>query len=504
MGGEGDRLHDLLDELEVQVADLDARGCYRYVNRSYAACFGLPPGQIVGRSLKEVLGPEGYAAAAQHLATAEAGRAAGYEVRLPRHDGALRCYQIRYLPRSLEGQGDGVWELRTDVTERQRAEEERDRFEERLAQAQRMEALGTLAGGIAHDFNNVLGVMMGYTELSLLRLGDDTPVRANLEQVLTAADRAKQVVHQILAFSRTSEQRHQPVAVVSLVKEVLKLLRATLPSTIEIVEDCAPGTSQVVADPSQLHQVVMNLCTNAYQAMRDRGGRLTVGLGDVPPDSGGGEAGAGFVQLTVADTGCGMSAAVRERVFEPYFTTRPRGEGTGMGLAVVHDIITDLGGRVEVESEPDRGSTFRVLLPAWVRPPAVADTEARLPRGGGERILFVDDEAALARLGEKMLGSLGYRATATTSSVEALERFRAEPEGFDCVITDQTLPRMTGAGLAAELLRLRPDLPVILCTGHSELIDERGARQLGVREFLLKPLELKDLARAVAGVLGRS
>ena len=499
---ERDRLYALLNELEVPVAELDAQGRYRYANRKYAGRLDRKPEQIVGRLCQEVLGAEGYAAEAPRLEEAQAGQSVHYGVWLRSAAGALRSYEVRYLPLSLDGRGDGLFAVIKDVTRRRRAEEERNLFEERLAQAQRMEALGTLAGGIAHDFNNILGVVMGYTELSLLKLGDDNPVRPYLEQVLTAADRAKNVVHQILAFSRASEQRCQPVAVVSLVKEVLKLLRATLPSTIEIIETLDPGTSQVVADPSQLHQVVMNLCTNAYQAMRDRGGRLEVGLSDVQLTAPGEEAERDYVQLSVVDTGCGMTSQVYQRVFEPYFATRPVGEGTGMGLAVVHGIVTDLGGRVVVESTPGEGTCFRVYLPARVRPQQAAPVEARLPRGTGERILFVDDEAALAHLGAELLGTLGYRATATTSSVEALELFRADPGGFDCVITDQTLPRMTGAELVTHLLRLRPDLPVILCTGHSDLIDELGARELGAREYLPKPLELRRLAWAVASALG--
>ncbi len=499
---ERDRLYALLNELEVQVAELDAQGRYRYVNRKYAGRFDLEPEQIIGRLCQEVLGAEGYAAEAPRLEEAQAGQSVHYGVWLRSAAGALRAYEVRYLPLSLDGRGDGLFAVIKDVTRRRRAEEERNLFEERLAQAQRMEALGTLAGGIAHDFNNILGVVMGYTELSLLKLGEDSPVRRHLQQVLTAADRAKNVVQQVLAFSRTSEQSCQPVAVVSLVKEVLKLLRATLPSTIEIIEIIDPGTSQVVADPSQLHHVVMNLCTNAYQAMHDRGGQLEVGLVDVRLPAPGEGTEQDYVQLSVSDTGCGMPSQVRKRVFEPYFTTRPVGEGSGMGLAVVHGIVTGLGGRVVVESTPGEGTSFRVYLPARLRPQKAAPAEAPLPRGTGERILFVDDEAALAHLGKEMLGTLGYRATATSSSVEALELVRADPGGFDCVITDQTLPRMTGAELATQLLRLRPDLPVILCTGHSDLIDAQGARELGAREFLCKPLELKVLACAVASALG--
>jgi len=499
---EQERLYALLDGLEIQVADLDGEGRCRFVNRSFAEQLGQAPADILGRPCRDVLHPETYELLAHPLTQAQAGYATHFGARLRGGNGVLHAYEIRCTPHTPGRSGNGAYLFLEDVTGFQRSLEERHLFEERLAQAQRMEALGTLAGGIAHDFNNILGVVMGYTELSLLKLGPDTPVRAHLEQVVAAADRAKNVVAQILAFSRTTEQQHQPVTLAPLLKEVLKLLRATLPSTIEIVETIDPGTSQVVADPTQLHQVVMNLCTNAYQAMRDRGGRLEVSLHDVPSDASGEASEQNYVQLSVTDTGCGMTPQVRKRVFEPYFTTRPVGEGTGMGLALVHGIATGLGGRVLVESTPGQGSTFRVCLPAWVRP-ATAATKDKLPRGSGERILLVDDEEALCQLGKEMLGTLGYRATATASSVEALALVRANPQDFDCVITDQTLPRMTGSELLTALLELRPDLPVILCTGHSELIDAAGARRLGAREFLLKPLDLKRMAWAVASALDR-
>jgi PAS domain S-box-containing protein len=500
---ERDRLRGILDELDLQVADLDAQGCYRYVNSSYAERTGLERTEILGRHYREVLGEETYLAVRDRIEEALAGNLVRYCVRLPRRDGELRFYETSYLPRAVNGVRDGVLVFTEDVTERQRAEEERDLFEERLSHAQRLEALGTLAGGIAHDFNNILGVVMGYTELGLLKLPSDAPVRSYMEQVLQAAERAKNVVQQILAFSRTAEQQRQPIAVVPLLKEVVKLLRATLPSTIEIQEDLDPNCSQVVADPSQLHQVVMNLCTNAYQAMRSSGGCLEVAVHDVQLTLPGERDEGTYVQLTVRDTGCGMPAEVRKRIFEPYFTTREIGEGTGMGLAVVHGIVTSLGGNVAVESVPGTGSTFRVCLPVRQR---VGDERASAPaavQGTGERVLFVDDEEVLARLGEEMLATLGYRGVATSSSEEALRRFREDPEAFDCVITDQTLPHMTGAELARELLALRPGLPVVLCTGHSELIDEQGARELGIRQFLLKPLDLKQLAAAVAAALGR-
>jgi len=388
---------------------------------------------------------------------------------------------------------------------------EKERLEQQLRQAQRLEAMGTLAGGIAHDFNNILAAIVGYTELAMMETAEKSNTRHNLEQVLLASKRAKELVKQILTFCRQTEQEKKPVNVASIFKEALKLLRASIPATVEIREDIEvkPAASTVLADPTQMHQVFMNLCTNAAHAMRETGGTLGIEVKNVEIRQG--EAPLAhlsltpgtYLKLSISDTGHGMSPEVMERIFEPYFTTKDKGEGTGLGLAMVHGIAKDHGGTINVYSEPEKGSIFHVYLPVIekeeeeVREPAI-----QLPRGN-ERILLVDDEAMLVEVGSQMLELLGYRVTTRTSSVEALELFRAGPDQFDLVITDMTMPQMSGDILARELRKIRPSIPVIICTGFSERISPDRARLMGIQGFAMKPLVIKDLAGIVREVLDK-
>jgi PAS domain S-box-containing protein len=379
-----------------------------------------------------------------------------------------------------------------------------------LNQAQKMEAIGTLAGGIAHDFNNILGVILGYTELSMFDMPKGSPALDQLERVLEAAHRAKDLVRQILAFSRRSDQELRPLKIGVVINDALKLLRAALPSTIEIRQDMenrAKDRDIVLADSTQIHQVIMNLCGNAGHAMREKGGSLEVGLSRIDlsenvtagtPDLKPGP----YVALTVSDTGHGMSPDVLERVFEPYYTTKQPGEGTGLGLSVAHGIVKSHGGSITVSSESGRGTTFKVLFPAWVNE-AQPETPATLSGilGGNERILFVDDEPALAQWGKKALERLGYRVVAKSRGQEALDEIRSQSADFDMVITDQTMPGITGIELTKEILRIHPDIPVILCTGFSETLMEQRAREAGIREMLMKPLVAREIALAVRRVL---
>lgn len=382
------------------------------------------------------------------------------------------------------------------------------KLEAQIRQAQKMEAIGTLAGGIAHDFNNILGAIMGFTELALSNNEMDSQLRRYLERVYQAGERARDLVKQILTFSRQTEQEQTPVQIAVIVKEVLKLLRSSLPTTIDIQQDIItpPGRDVVLADPTQIHQVLMNLCTNAAHAMRAKGGILGVSVWDIDAD-------ATFVQqypdmepgpyikLTVSDTGHGMDAAVKERIFEPYFTTKGVGEGTGLGLAVVQGIVKSHGGAVFVTSEPGKGSIFHIFLPRYdgESPSSVEEEEA--PPAKNERVLFVDDESTLVDLGKEILESLDYHVTATTSSLEALEIFRNAPEAFDLVFTDMTMPKMTGIELARECMTIRPDIPVILGTGFSDMIDEKRAKELGIRAFVMKPYVITTIAKAIRTVL---
>lgn len=379
-------------------------------------------------------------------------------------------------------------------------------LEAQLRQVQKMEAIGTLAGGVAHDFNNILGAIMGYAEMALYNVPEGTSARRNLEQVLKASYRGKDLVKQIITFSRRSEQERKPMRIGPIIKEALKLLRASLPTTIEIHHHIGSESGMVLADPAQIHQVLMNLCSNAAHAMREKGGVLEVSLADVELDS---DAAGGhpdfkpgwYLKLTVSDTGYGMDHATMERIFEPFFTTKGPGEGTGMGLAVVHGIVKGYGGAITVSSEPGQGSVFNVFLPQIEADTIMEPTSLTpIPRGS-ERVLFVDDEEALVDMVRQMLEHLGYNVVAKVSSIEALDVFRAEPESFDLVIADQTMPQMTGAELAKELMRIRPDIPIILCTGFSEVITEEEAKAEGILEFVMKPISTREMAETVRRVL---
>jgi PAS domain S-box-containing protein len=379
-------------------------------------------------------------------------------------------------------------------------------LETQLRQVQKMEAIGTLAGGIAHDFNNILAAIMGYAEMALYDVLEGTPGRRNLEQVLKAGYRGKDLVKQIITFSRRSEQERRPMCVSPIAKEALKLLRASLPTTIEIRQNIEAQSSMVLADPTQIHQVLMNLCSNAAYAMREKGGVLEIRLADVDISSDGAaphlELDPGpYLKLIVSDTGHGIDRAIMERIFDPFFTTKKPGEGTGMGLAVVHGIVKSYGGAIVVDSDSGKGSTFEVFLPR-VEGDFLPEADADVPiPTGSERILFVDDEEDLVDMVQQMLKRLGYNVVAKTNSAEALEVFKAQSDQFSLVITDQTMPHMTGADLAKELLRFRPDIPIILCTGFSEVINAEKAKTLGIREFLMKPFAPREIAEIIRHVL---
>jgi PAS domain S-box-containing protein len=423
-------------------------------------------------------------------------------------DGSVRwlCWEARPW-RNQAGEVAGIVIFSEDITDRKQLEEERSRVEAQLRQAQKMEALGTLAGGIAHDFNNILAIIIGFTELALPESGEESSIAADLQEVLQAAQRAKELVQQILAFSRMRPPGKTPVSVSLIVKEAMKMLRASLPSTIE-VKIKVDSKSVVLGDATQIHQVLMNLCTNAGHAMNDKGGVLEVSLIDtalgpksIPPYSDL-KPGA-YVKLTVKDTGHGIPADMTERIFDPFFTTKDQGVGTGLGLAVVHGIVRSHGGAIEVQSLPGQGTTFQVMLPAVGKArPQESFKAVALPRGQ-ERILVVEDEPALAKVMKLMLERLGYQVNSQTSSVEALETFRHQlhNNAFDLVITDMTMPSLTGADLAREILKLKPGLPIVLCTGFSEKINAQSAKEIGIQAVLMKPVKVKELAGTIRKVL---
>jgi PAS domain S-box-containing protein len=390
-----------------------------------------------------------------------------------------------------------------ELAERRRAEAESREMERQLRRAQKMEAMGTLAGGIAHDFNNILGAILGYTEMAAYEIPADSEARRKMDQVLRAGHRARDLVRQILLFSRENREDRHRIRMAPIVKEAVKLLRASLPTTIRVDQTVREPLGDVLGNPTEIHQIVMNLCTNAGHAMEETGGTLTVGLdavslsaGEFPPLSAG-----RYLRLTVRDTGQGMPPETLDRIFDPYFTTKTPAKGTGLGLSIVQRIVDAMGGAIRAASVPGQGTVFEALFPEARDGAAAAKGRPALTAGRGQWILFVDDEPALAELGREMLERLGYRADTCESGEEALRRFSEVPDRFDLVLTDMTMPGMTGDRLTRELRRIRPELPVILCTGFSERISETRAEQSGARALLMKPITLEDLSTILHDIL---
>ena len=384
-------------------------------------------------------------------------------------------------------------------------------LEAQLAQSQKMEAIGTLAGGIAHDFNNILGAIMGYTELALFNAPEQGKYKSHLCQVMKAAGRAKDLVARMLTFSRRGDEQQEPIRIGPVIDEALKMIRPSIPSTIEIQKEIGAESGFVLAGATEIHQVLINLSTNASHAMKERGGVIRVGLEEVELSD---EVmvqhpmleSRSCVRITVADTGSGIPKRALDRIFEPYYTTKGKGVGTGLGLAVVHGIIQRHGGAIDVISRPDKGTVFHIYFPRTQSAPLEDRTipEDKFLHRGKERILLVDDEVSLLEMGTEMLTGMGYNVVAESRPVKAFELFQADPQAFDLVITDQTMPKMTGHELALALMKIRPDLPVVLCTGYSELIDEKNARKLGIQEFIIKPFTMEMLSDATWKALHRA
>ena len=393
-----------------------------------------------------------------------------------------------------------------DISARKQEEQARRELETKLQQAHKMEAIGTLAGGIAHDFNNTLGAIIGYSEMARRQVEGESKLGQNLDKVLVASNRAKDLVGQILAFSRQAESEKIYILPHQVIKEVIQLLRSTIPTTISIQLDLDSSCGMIKADPTQFHQIVMNLCTNAYHAMEVGGGIMTISLKskdvrledlfDEPTLVAG-----KYVELTVKDTGVGIDPEDQKRIFDPFFTTKEVGKGTGMGLATVHGLVKNHGGTISCTSEKGEGTSFQVLLPEKIKQvEVVTKSNEELPLGS-EHILYVDDEPFLTDLGKQLFESLGYTVTAETSSRQALQLFREQPQRFDIVMSDQTMPDMTGTELARELLTIRPDIPIVLCTGYSSIVNREEALTLGIKEFVMKPMVMNEIAPLIRRLL---
>ncbi len=503
------RFRTAFENAAVGMALVDSGGVYLETNAAMAAMIGYATSELVGRKVADFTHPEDLERRGRFIDDLLEGKLTSgeHERRFIHRDGSI-VYTLLWatVQRDEKGRFQYFISLIQNITKRVLAQQDKERLETQLQQAQKMESLGTLAGGIAHDFNNILGVIIGSSELLAVTDAVEESARGSLSNILSAAQRARDLVRQILAFSRHAQQEKILLNFKALIKEAFEFLRASLPTTIQLHQQIEPRVGMIMADPTQMQQILLNLCTNAAHAMEKTGGALHVRLSnatlteaDVRFDSGlePGE----FVKLEVTDTGHGIDPGIINRIFDPYFTTKEKGKGTGLGLAVVHGIVKAHGGTIKVSSEIGQGTSIQVFLPAMegqVRPERRIAPD--LPRGN-ERVLLVDDEKVLADIEKRMLNMLGYQVEIRTSPVEALEAFRANSRRFDLVITDMTMPQLTGLNLARKILEIRPGVPIILCTGFSEQASEQTVLTIGIRKLLLKPLAMESLALAVREAL---
>lgn len=490
----------LVENINDVIYAIDDQGVFTYLSPAVETQSGYQPSELIGRKFLEFVYEADRNRIRHAFATTLEGHFEPREYRIVIKSGEIRWIRSSSRTISHGNRVVGLQGVYMDITEKRELEAQR-------RQTHKMEAMGTLAGGIAHEFNNILSAILGFTDLTQRELPVESSARANLEYVLQASYRAKELVQQILAFSRPDDAARHPLSVSQTVHEVLALLRASLPTTIDIRLDLHEPVGPILANPTQLYQVLMNLCANAEYAMRERGGILEIRVDAVR-----GEAMSGlphldlqpgsWVRLTVRDTGDGIAPAIADRIFDPFFTTKGVGEGSGMGLAIVHGIVSSHGGVITVESLPGEGTTCLLYFPQLVA--TAGDGHESLPGAcstGAGRVLFVDDEEMIASLGQKMLEHLGYEVVTFTRSLAALAAFEADPYQFDVVVTDQTMPEMTGVALVAALRRVRPDIPIVLCTGFSHLVNEEKARALGVDAFVMKPWERQDVAMTLERVL---
>ena len=496
---QGEQLRAVVSSLPVVLWAVDNNGVFTLSTGKGLSKLGLSEGQVVGRSIYEQYSHN--QGILDCVGQALAGKSCSNLV----EEGGV-AFESYYSPLINNGRIEGVIGIAIDVTER-------SSLEEQLRQAQKMEALGTLAGGIAHDFNNILQGILGFADLTDRDLKDEALVRANLDEVVKGAQRGRDLVSQILTFSRKKAYTLAPLFPAPIIKETLKLLRASLPSSVTIREEIDAECGPILADPTGMHQLLMNLCTNALQAMANEEGVLTVSLSrkDLAAEalaSGPSREPGPFVELMVRDTGQGINEAILGRIFDPFFTSKEVGKGTGLGLSVVHGIIDNFGGMIKVVSSPAQGSSFFAYFPIIAAPVGEEEPEkpvaADFAPPGSERILFVDDETSIVRLQKTTLERLGYQVTGLANSQEALELFRRAPQAYDLVITDQTMPELPGKKLAEELLKIRADIPIILCTGHSATISEKEALRLGLKAFAMKPIDRKEMARMIREVLDQA
>jgi PAS domain S-box-containing protein len=486
---EGFALHEIICDESGKPVD------YRFlnINPAFEKITPFKADDVIGKCVRQILPQTEEIWIEKYGHVALTGQPVSFEMYAKELD---RHYQVN----AFSPQKGQFAVLFTDITERKN-------MEAQLIQAQKMEAIGTLAGGIAHDFNNILGAIIGYADMAQEELPQDSPTLECIDEILRAGERAKKLVEQILAFSRRHDAERKPLLMVPLIKEIVKLLRPMLPSTIRIKQNIQVQDPLILADATQIHQVLMNLCTNAAHAMQEKGGTLTIGLKPVTvqeedPLLSGHLAAGNYLELQVADDGHGINEKIQHLIFDPFFTTKRTGEGTGMGLSVVHGIVKSYGGHIRLESKVGEGTSFFIYLPLLHEQATQENTQKTASATGGtERILLIDDQDFMLEMMSRSLSRLGYRVTAQESSRDALQLFQSDPLAFDLVITDQTMPFLTGADMASEMLQIRPDIPIILCTGYSSTISPEQAEFIGIREYVMKPVVMSDFTRLIRKTL---
>lgn len=505
------RLQLLIDNLPAQISYVNSEERYVLVNQEFEKSFDRKRDQIIGQRMENILGHKNYNNVKPHIELALSGKSGNFELSFTTKNKISKWYEIDYVSETdKKGKVNGFYILTIDLTEKKQAEEERLRLKDRLRQAQKMEAIGTLSGGIAHDFNNILSGIFGFSQLVDGHANEPDKVMEYNKKIFEGAQRASSLIQQILSFSRQTKYSKQPISLFHILNEVLGLMRSTFPSNIEI-KAVLKSKAMVLADSTQMHQVMMNLCTNAYHAMGYDGGILSVVLDEIAlsqEDLSGDLSGClgKYVKIAVSDTGAGIEDQIKEKIFDPYFTTKKAGDGTGLGLAVVNGIVKKHNGFIDFFSTIGVGTTFQIYLPVITDNaiPLILPEKSEIEQlASSERIMLVDDEQAILETLGALLSAKGFQISTFDNGEAALNAFAKNPDKFDLIVTDMTMPKMTGEKLSLSVLEIRDDIPIIICTGYHENFTESKAMKAGIKKYIQKPVVSSDLSKIIRELLDK-